>query len=707
MLSLKYHRFLAPCAFAACLLLSNVPALSQSDPAKSEWTIRTIAGTGEAGFDGDGPALAKQLDNPFGVVRGPDGAIWFCEYSGQRIRRIDATGQMETIAGNGQKGYSGDGGPAIDATFNLPHEIRFDAAGDLYVVDMGNHAIRKIDMKSRTISTIAGTGVAGYAGDGGPAQAAQLNKPHSIQFGPDRNLYVCDIGNHVVRKIDMQSGKIATFAGTGKPGATPDGSPISGTPLKGPRSIDFDQAGDLWLATREGNQVFKLDRKTQTIHHRAGTGAKGFTGNGGPAKLATLNGPKGIAIDGDGNVWLADTESHSVRMINARTGNLELIAGTGEKGDGPDGDPLRCKLARLHGIYVDHDGSILIGDSEAHRVRVLQRQTPRRIELVAGGEVDATEVDARTARLFEPYGVAFDKMGSTWIIEMSQGNRLLKIDPQGSLHHVAGQREAGFSGDGGLALNAQFNGPHNLVIRPEGQILIADTWNGRIRQFDPSTGKIGSLAGFDVPSERARKRGAYCITLDFSGTKLHVADLGQVHEIDLTTGIARVVAGNGTKGVPVDGTLATASPLVDPRAAAADRLGNLYILERGGHALRVVDADGKIRTVVNAAGTRGNNGDGGNALAATMNGPKHLCIDNDNRVIIADAENHLIRRYDPSTGTIERIAGTGEKGSQGVGGPPLECQLNRPHGVTVHPETGELYITDSYNNRVLKIVTEK
>lgn len=699
MLLLNHHRYAATLVFAVCLSTGISPAMSA-------WTIRTIAGTGEAGFDGDGDALEKRIDNPFGVVRGPDGAIWFCEYTGQRIRRMDANGQMETIAGSGEKGYCGDGGPALEATFNLPHEIRFDAAGDLYVVDMGNHAVRKIDMKTRTISTIAGTGSPGYSGDGGPAHAAQLKRPHSIQFGPGGDLYICDIGNHVIRKLDRQSGEITTFAGTGEPGATPDGSPLSDTPLNGPRSIDFDRAGNLWLATREGNQVFKLDLKSGTIHHVAGTGAKGFTGNGGPAKQATLSGPKGIAIDRDGNAWLADTESHSVRMINARTGKLELVAGTGEKGDGPDGDPLGCQLARLHGIYVDCDGSILIGDSEAHRVRMLQKQPAPRIELVAGGDLDETEIAACDARLHEPYGLAFDAHGSIWLVEMSQGNRLLKIDPSGILHHVGGQREAGFSGDGGPAPNARFNGAHNLTIRPSGQVLVADTWNGRIRQIDSGTGKIVSLSGYAVAREHAKRRGPYCISLDFSGNKLHIADLQQIHELDLNTGVVRVIAGNGTKGVPTDGDLATESPLVDPRAVAADRLGNLYILERGGNALRVVNAQGRIRTVVNGSGKPGNSGDGEAALAATMRGPKHLCIDLENRVIIADAENHLIRRYDPSTGTIQRIAGTGEKGLAGVGGSPQQCQLNRPHGVSVHPETGALFIVDSYNDRVLKIVTD-
>jgi streptogramin lyase len=353
----------------------SLMALALTPLQAASWTISTFAGTGKQGFSGDGgPATEAQIDNPYGVVRGPDGALWFCEYSGQRIRRVAQDGTITTIAGTGAKGYAGDGGPATQASFNLPHEIRFDADGHLFVADVANHAIRRIDAKTGIITTIAGNRRRGYAGDGGPADQASLSSPHSLQFGPDGFLYICDIGNHVIRRIHLGTGVITTFAGTGKAGPTPDGSPIAGTPLNGPRSLDFDRAGNLWLATREGNQVFKFDLKAGTIHHVAGTGEPGFTGNGGPAKTAKLSGPKGIALDAEGNVWLADTESHTVRMIDRRSGNLELIAGTGAKGDGPDGDPLGCSLARLHGVFVDADGAVFIGDSEAHRVRVLRKK---------------------------------------------------------------------------------------------------------------------------------------------------------------------------------------------------------------------------------------------------------------------------------------------------------------------------------------------
>jgi streptogramin lyase len=342
----------------------------------SDWTVATIAGTGVPGHQGEGgPAVLAQVDSPFGVIRGPDGAIWFCEYNGQRIRRIARDGSLSTYAGTGKRGFAGDGGPASEANFNQPHEIRFDRDGNLFVADMANQVVRRIDAKTQQITTVAGIGgQRGYSGDGGPATLAKLSSPHSIQFGPDGRLYICDVSNHAIRRVDLNTGIIETFAGTGKPGVTPDGAPIAGTPLNNPRSLDFDGAGNLWLVTREGNQLFKFDLSSGRIHHIAGTGAAGFTGNGGPALEATFRGPKGVAIDREGNVWLADTESHTIRRVDAVGGVVNVIAGTGQKGDGPDGDALMCAMNRPHGVFVDANGSLLIGDSEANRIRVLRKR---------------------------------------------------------------------------------------------------------------------------------------------------------------------------------------------------------------------------------------------------------------------------------------------------------------------------------------------
>lgn len=335
--------------------------------------ISTFAGTGKAGHSGDkGRATEAQLDNPYGIARGPDGALYICDMENQRIRRVDKEGIITTVAGTGNRGYSGDGGPALEADLNEPYEVRFDPAGNMFFVEMRNATVRRVDMTTHVITTVAGTGKEGFSGDGGPAIEAQLRQPHSIQFDRNGDLCICDIGNRRVRKVNMKTGIISTLAGTGEKLATPDGAKFASAPLDGPRAIDFDRDGNAWLALREGNVIYKLDLKAGTIHRIAGTGKSGFTGNGGSALEATLSGPKGISVAPDGDVYFTDTESHSIRRINTRKQTVEVVAGTGERGDGPDGDPLNCRLSRPHGIFVDADGTIFIGDSENHRVRMIR-----------------------------------------------------------------------------------------------------------------------------------------------------------------------------------------------------------------------------------------------------------------------------------------------------------------------------------------------
>ena len=344
-------------------------------------TIETVAGTGKPGYAGDGGAAKMAtLNQPFGVIVGPDKDIWFTDTNNHDIRRISHhTEEITTVIGSGQKGYTGDGGDPLNATRNVPYELRFDPNGERYWVERLNHVVRKLDVKTQKVSTVAGIGKAGFSGDGGPAGEAAMNQPHSIQFDKDfENLLICDISNNRIRAVSMQTGRITTWCGNGKKDATPDGAKVSdGTPLKGPRALDIAPNGDLWLALREGNAVYRIDSKNQRLEHMAGTGKQGFTGNGGPAKKATLSGPKGVAVSPDGKmIYLADTESHTVRAIDLSKNppTLELIAGDGRKGDGPDSpDPLKCRMARLHGIGVDPaNGDLYIGDSETHKVRVIR-----------------------------------------------------------------------------------------------------------------------------------------------------------------------------------------------------------------------------------------------------------------------------------------------------------------------------------------------
>jgi sugar lactone lactonase YvrE len=339
--------------------------------------VSTIAGTGVAGYSGDdGPGKEGLLSNPYGLTIGPDGGLYFCEVDNHCVRRLSPGAHvLSTVAGNLRRGHSGDGGPAIEASLNRPYDVRFDALGNMYIADMQNHVIRRVDAKSQIISTIAGTGTAGFSGDGGPAIKAKFAQPHAIAFDPQKRLLICDIENNRVRRVDLKTGIIDTWLGNGHPGPTPDGAPLAGTPVQGPRLICHAEDGTLYLALRDAHSVFRLDLKAQRYVHVAGSGERGYAGDGGPAKAARLSGPKGLACASDGSLFIADTENHVIRRVDPRTGTITTILGTGERGDGPDGDPLRCKLNRPHGVYAGLRGGIYVADSENNRIRLIRLAT--------------------------------------------------------------------------------------------------------------------------------------------------------------------------------------------------------------------------------------------------------------------------------------------------------------------------------------------
>jgi DNA-binding beta-propeller fold protein YncE len=371
------REFLA--ALAAAGFAARPAGASPQGGSAAPGTVRTVAGIGRpaAATDdlwsaGGADALGTPVTNPFGIVTGPDGALYFCELDTGCTRRFDlAANRITTIAGNGQKGYAGDGGPALEASFTTPHEIRFDRDGHLFIVERDSHVVRRVDAKTRRVSTVAGTGTAGFSGDGGPAAAAQLRQPHSIAFDAAGDLLICDIGNRRIRRVDMRTGIITTHAGTGERGPTPDEAPLAGTPLNGPRSIDTDPDGNVYLVLREGNAVFRIDAKTQRLSRLAGTGATGFTGDGGNALAATFNGPKGIAYSGaNRSVYVIDTENHAVRRVELASGLISTVLGDGQRGDGPDGNPLACRTARPHGVVL-HQGMLYVTDSENHKIRAV------------------------------------------------------------------------------------------------------------------------------------------------------------------------------------------------------------------------------------------------------------------------------------------------------------------------------------------------
>jgi sugar lactone lactonase YvrE len=336
--------------------------------------LTTIAGTGDARNNGARDPTGTNMGNPFGVEIGPDEALYICEVTNHRIWRLDLMAKSLTVvAGTGRRGYSGDSGPALEAELNEPYEVRFAPSGDMYFVEMQNHTVRKVDAKTRRITTVAGTGQPGYGGDGGAATSARLNQPHSIVID-SHSLYIADIGNHRIRRVDLSTGTIESIAGTGDRSMPLDGGSAAGQPVLGPRALALQQQ-ELWVALREGHSVWRLDLRTRDWHHVAGTGKAGYSGDGGPARQAELHGPKGIALSRDGSAFVVDTENQVIRRIDGRTGIITTIAGKGPAHRGFNGDgyaAAHSALNRPHGICVSARGDVFIGDSENHRVRVVR-----------------------------------------------------------------------------------------------------------------------------------------------------------------------------------------------------------------------------------------------------------------------------------------------------------------------------------------------
>lgn len=334
--------------------------------------INTVIGTGEPGYAGDGgPAVRALLNTQFDVAYDANGNLYVADTFNHCVRKVAAeTGKIETVAGNGTKGFSGDGGPAVRAQLNEPYGLVIDRDGNLYFADRLNRRVRRIDRRSGVISTIAGNGTAKSAGDGGPADQAGLAEPNGVALDHQGRLLIADVAGHRIRAVDLATGRISTFAGTGKAAHNGDGGPAGEAAIFGARAVDVGPDGTVFVLEREGNTLRAIDPKSSIITVRAGTGAKGYAGDGGPAKLASFNGPKELAVDPSGNILIADTENHVIRRIDARTGLISTVAGSGKRGGQGDGGPATsARLDRPHGAAFTRKGGFVIGDTGNHRVR--------------------------------------------------------------------------------------------------------------------------------------------------------------------------------------------------------------------------------------------------------------------------------------------------------------------------------------------------
>jgi DNA-binding beta-propeller fold protein YncE len=338
--------------------------------------IRTIAGTNQRGYSGDGgSAVSASFDQPRATAVGPDGTVYIADTFNHRVRRVGAGGDVVTLAGTGQAAFSGDGGPAGTATLHWPHGVAVDSAGaSLYIADSANHRVRKVDLGSGVITTVAGGAASGFAGDGGQATAALLQGPKAVYAAPGGDLYIADSGNERVRRVD-RGGIITTIAGTGVAGFAGDGGPATTAQFDGPRGVAGDSAGNLYVADDNNHRIRRID-PSGAITTVAGTGTAGFSGDGGPALSAQLDHPRGLAVDGRGAVFIADSMSARIRMVDP-AGVMATVAGCGRQGYGGDGGPATvARLFEPRGVAVDGAGRLFVADTYNDRIRMVDNPRP-------------------------------------------------------------------------------------------------------------------------------------------------------------------------------------------------------------------------------------------------------------------------------------------------------------------------------------------
>jgi sugar lactone lactonase YvrE len=344
---------------------------------EQSWTITTAVGTGEKGYAGDGgPAARALLNGPFDVGFDAAGNLYFSDTFNHCIRRVDGrTGVISTCAGCGEAGYSGDGGSATRARFNEPYGIAVGKTGNIYVADRHNHCVRRVDGASGVVTTFAGSGSSGFSGDGGPSSRAGMVEPNGLALDLVQNrLFIADVADHRVRVVDLASGVIRTFAGTGKPEHSGDDGPANAAGIFGARAVKVAADGTVYIIERQGSTLRAVDPGSGIITTLAGTGERGYGGDDGPALAAVFDAPKELAIDRDGNLLIVDTENHVIRRFDILMRTVAAIAGSGRQGGDGDGGPARAAtLDRPHGAAVAADGSIYIGDTNNHRIRKVAR----------------------------------------------------------------------------------------------------------------------------------------------------------------------------------------------------------------------------------------------------------------------------------------------------------------------------------------------
>ena len=579
-----------------------IPVFLRVGPSGGLYTLSTIAG--RSVITEGGAANAQPMSTITGVAYDSSGNLYFVSSERNKVFKVTPAGVLTTFAGSGATGFGGDGGPAPSAQLTNPSGVAVDNAGNVYISDTSNSRIRKVDANG-IMSTIAGansaTSSSGFSGDGGLAIFAQITRPLGMVADNAGNLYFSDNNNHRIRKIS--NGRITTIAGNGTATFAGDSGPATSASLSSPFGLALDSAGNIYVADTNNHRIRRIDTNG-IITTFAGTGAAGFSGDGGTPTAAQLSSPAGVLVDGSGNVYIADANNQRVRKVSG--GVISTIAGSGTSGFGGDGAAATAALMRNPtALALDPAGDLVIADRNNNKVRKVSSATGN-IQTIAGSGSPAFAGDggaATSALLSSPLGLVLDRAGNIYFSD-ANNHRIRKIDVNGTVTTIAGTGAAAFGGDNVPASGATLSGPQGLAMDAAGTLYLADTSNQRIRKILPN-------------------------------------------------GIITTVAGTGTNGFNGNGIPATSANLSNPIGVAVDAMGQVYIAEQGGHRVRKVLLDGTIVAVA-GNGTSGLSGDGGPALLAQVASPRGVAVDAIGNLYIADASNNRTRKVD-TAGNISTV----------------------------------------------------